>query len=74
MFTERLIIICNIFRIISDIVDKALNEEKLEYKDNEVNSIFLSILQSDELDIREKKSGLIDFITAGIDTVILLFL
>jgi hypothetical protein len=56
-------------RIISEIVDKTLSENKMECQDNDVRHVFLSILNTEGLDIREKKSGIIDFITAGIELV-----
>lgn len=57
------------FSIISDIVDRAILEEELEFSDNDVRNVFVSILQEQDLDIREKKSAIIDFISAGIETV-----
>lgn len=56
--------------IISEIVDTALNEQKSEFRDDEsVNSVFWSILCEKDLDIRDKKSAMIDFIAAGIETL-----
>lgn len=37
--------------------------------DNDVRSVFLGILKEEDLDNREKKSAIIDFISAGIETV-----
>lgn len=48
-------------------------EEEMEFQDNDVRSVFVSILQDDSLDIREKKSAIIDFISAGIETVNTIF-
>lgn len=56
--------------IISEIVDRAITDEHLESSDDDVRHVFLSILLKEELDIREKKSAIVDFIAAGIETVI----
>lgn len=55
--------------IISEIVDRAISDEHLESSDDDVRQVFLSILLKTELDIREKKSAIVDFIAAGIETV-----
>lgn len=73
-FLEFKILKCNIFSIVSELVDEALAENELNSADDDVNSIFYSILQTKDLDIRDKKSAIIDFIAAGIETVIFLFL
>lgn len=59
------------FSIISEIVDTTLNENELDsYVDeNSMNSVFYSILSAKDLDIRDKKSAIIDFISAGIETL-----
>lgn len=56
--------------IISEIVDRAITDEHLESSDDDVRHVFLSILLKEDLDIREKKSAIVDFIAAGIETVI----
>lgn len=55
---------------ISDFVDTSIAErnQQEEYQDGESQSIHDQILSS-KLDIRDKKSGLIDLLTAGIETV-----
>lgn len=53
--------------IISDIVDDALNKDKSN--DEDVGSVFHSILYDKDLDVRDKKSAIIDFIAAGIETL-----
>lgn len=53
--------------IISEIVDDALNKE--EFNDEDVGSVFRSILCDKDLDVRDKKSAIIDFIAAGIETL-----
>lgn len=56
--------------IISEIVDAALDENQMEFADEDsVNSVFFSILREKDLDIRDKKSAIIDFIAAGIETL-----
>lgn len=57
------------YSVISDIVDTALEEEKLEFNDNEIHNAFNSILSAKNVDIKDKKSAIIDFIAAGIETV-----
>lgn len=57
------------FSIISDIVDGALSEEQFEFYDEDVGSVFRSILCDKDLDVRDKKSAIIDFIAAGIETL-----
>uniref|UniRef100_T1GJG6 Cytochrome P450 n=1 Tax=Megaselia scalaris TaxID=36166 RepID=T1GJG6_MEGSC len=57
-----------IYDIVSELVDEALAENELNSADDDVNSIFYSILQTKDLDIRDKKSAIIDFIAAGIET------
>jgi len=52
-------------------VDNTLLDEQLECNDNDVRSVFISILQTNDLDIKDKKSAIIDFIAAGIETVII---
>lgn len=39
-------------------------------QDDGMQEIFLKILANPELDVRDKKAAIIDFITAGIETVI----
>jgi ecdysone 20-monooxygenase len=59
-----------VYNIVSKIVDQSLEEElEQSESDNDVRSIFLTILQNDQLDIRDKKSGIIDALTSGIQTV-----
>lgn len=56
-------------------VEEALEEhnttdsQDLDDGDAGLRSIFLSILELKDLDIRDKKSAIIDFIAAGIETV-----
>lgn len=46
-----------------------MNEEKLEFHDDDLGSVFRSILCDKDLDVRDKKSAIIDFIAAGIETL-----
>lgn len=57
--------------IISEIVDAAIRENNNVdcVDDKNVNSVFLNILNEKDLDIRDKKSAIIDFIAAGIETL-----
>lgn len=59
------------FSIVSEMVDRAMAEHETSATtpDNDVRSVFLGILKEDGLDNREKKSAIIDFISAGIETV-----
>lgn len=55
------------FSIVSEIVDSALTDEEQSCTD--VRSVFISILQAADLDNRDKKAAIIDYIAAGIKTV-----
>lgn len=62
------------YSVISEIIDNELEEHKksaaCEDEDSAgLRSVFLNILELKELDIRDKKSAIIDFIAAGIETV-----
>uniref|UniRef100_A0A182MPH0 Cytochrome P450 n=1 Tax=Anopheles culicifacies TaxID=139723 RepID=A0A182MPH0_9DIPT len=58
-----------IYDTIAEIVYEALEEEQLNCPDNDVKHIFISILQTEGLDTKEKISGIIDLITSAIETV-----
>lgn len=58
--------------IISEIVDSTIADESIECNDDDIKSVFFKLVQEKDLDIREKKSAIIDFISAGIETVSLL--
>ena len=62
-------ILMSIYSIVSELVDAALAEENDDAANEGIKSIFTSIVNTEGLDIREKKSGIIDFITAGIELV-----
>jgi len=50
-------------------VELALKEERDACAVDAVSSVFMSVLNAPGLDVREKKAGIIDFITAGTQTV-----
>ncbi|XP_075226530.1 ecdysone 20-monooxygenase-like [Lycorma delicatula] len=58
-----------IYDIVSDMVDKALTEESDTCETETVQKVFMSILHTPGLDIRDRKAGIIDFIAAGIKTL-----
>lgn len=43
--------------------------DSFECSADDVKSVFFKLMQEKDLDIREKKSAIIDFISAGIETV-----
>lgn len=57
-----------IYDIISKILDNESEQEEMESDVDEITSIFRSILNQD-MDMREKKSALVDFISAGVVTL-----
>lgn len=58
-----------IYDIISRYVDEALaDEEDTCSLDTDVQTVFMSILNAPDVDIRDKKGAIIDFIAAGIKT------
>lgn len=51
-------------------MDETLDENSsIDYDEDSVKSVFYSILCEKDLDIRDKKSAIIDFIAAGIETL-----
>lgn len=50
-------------------MDAALAEEQNTAQIDAVQSVFLAVLNAPELDVRDKKAAIIDFIAAGIQTV-----
>ncbi|CAD7005251.1 unnamed protein product [Ceratitis capitata] len=62
-----------IYDVISEMVEVALEEDYLtsagDESEADLRSIFLNILELKDLDIRDKKSAIIDFIAAGIETL-----
>ncbi|XP_068619922.1 ecdysone 20-monooxygenase [Battus philenor] len=58
-----------IHMIISELMDEALTRTTGAAQDDGMREIFLNILANPELDTRDKKAAVIDFITAGIETL-----
>jgi hypothetical protein len=50
-------------------VELALKEERDICAVDAVSSVFMSVLNAPDVDVSEKKAGIIDFITAGTQTV-----
>lgn len=44
-------------------------EKQNDARDESVEAVFLSILRQKDLDMRDKKAAIVDFIAAGIHTV-----
>lgn len=57
------------YSIVSEIVDTTMAHDPVECSDDDVKCVFYKLMQEKDLDIREKKSAIIDFISAGIETV-----
>lgn len=53
-------------------MEEAKNRSQGNANDEAMQEIFLRILENPALDMRDKKAAVIDFITAGIETVSLL--
>lgn len=58
------------FSIISEIVETTILEKRDDAKDESVEAVFQSILRQKNLDVRDKKAAIVDFIAAGIHTVL----
>lgn len=50
-------------------MEEAKSKKQGTAHDDAMREIFLRILQNPALDMRDKKAAVIDFITAGIETV-----
>ncbi|KAJ8673935.1 hypothetical protein QAD02_005197 [Eretmocerus hayati] len=59
----------SIYNIISELIEESLKEHQHNAKDEDIEAVFLSILREKNLDIREKRAAIVDFIAAGIHTV-----
>ena len=57
-----------IYNIISEIVEATIQEKRNDAKDESVEAVFQSILRQKNLDVRDKKAAIVDFIAAGIHT------
>ncbi|CAH0384016.1 unnamed protein product [Bemisia tabaci] len=58
-----------IYEIISEMVDKTLKAETNKCAVDPVQSVFMSILQAEGMELCDKKAAIIDFIAAGIKTL-----
>ncbi|KAL0113004.1 hypothetical protein PUN28_012322 [Cardiocondyla obscurior] len=58
-----------IYNIISDLVETTMLEKQDDARDESVEAVFLSILRQKDLDMRDKKAAIVDFIAAGIHTL-----
>ncbi|XP_011255244.1 ecdysone 20-monooxygenase isoform X1 [Camponotus floridanus] len=58
-----------IYNIISELVEATVLEKQNDAKDESVEAVFLSILRHKDLDMRDKKAAIVDFIAAGIHTL-----
>lgn len=58
-----------LFSIISELVEATVLEKQDDARDETVEAVFLSILRHKDLDMRDKKAAIVDFIAAGIHTV-----
>lgn len=57
------------FRIVSELMEEARTRMRDVAQDDGMQEIFIKILENPALDVRDKKAAIIDFITAGIETV-----
>ncbi|XP_015112054.1 ecdysone 20-monooxygenase isoform X2 [Diachasma alloeum] len=58
-----------IYNIVSELLDTTICEQMNDAKDEAVEAVFKSILREKNLDMRDKKAAIIDFIAAGIHTL-----
>ncbi|XP_076383826.1 cytochrome P450 family 24 subfamily A member shade [Megalopta genalis] len=58
-----------IYSIISEIVEATIREKRDDARDESVEAVFQSILGQKNLDMRDKKAAIVDFIAAGIHTL-----
>ncbi|XP_072933375.1 ecdysone 20-monooxygenase [Epargyreus clarus] len=58
-----------IHMIVSELMEEAKSRTRGSAQDDGMQEIFLKILANPELDTRDKKAAVIDFITAGIETL-----
>lgn len=56
-------------RVVSDLMEEAKSQKRNVAQDDGMKEIFIKILENPALDVRDKKAAIIDFITAGIETV-----
>ncbi|XP_066598117.1 ecdysone 20-monooxygenase isoform X2 [Prorops nasuta] len=58
-----------IYNIISELMETTICEQEGDASDESVEAVFRSILRQKNLDIRDKKAAIVDFIAAGIHTL-----
>ena len=58
------------YSIITELIETTLREQEGDARDGNTEAVFRSILKETGLDMKDKKAGIIDFISAGIHTVI----
>ncbi|KAG7204184.1 hypothetical protein KM043_002021 [Ampulex compressa] len=58
-----------IYNIISELMEDTMWEKENDARDESVEAVFQSILRQKNLDIRDKKAAIVDFIAAGIHTL-----
>ncbi|XP_032684458.1 ecdysone 20-monooxygenase-like isoform X1 [Odontomachus brunneus] len=58
-----------IYNIISEFIETSMREKVDDAQDDSIEAVFLSILRHKELDMRDKKAAIVDFIAAGIHTL-----
>ncbi|KAM3961223.1 cytochrome P450 family 24 subfamily A member shade isoform 1-T1 [Aphomia sociella] len=58
-----------IHTIVSDLMEEAKMRTRGSAQDDGMQEIFLKILENPALDMRDKKAAVIDFVTAGIETL-----
>ncbi|XP_012286900.1 ecdysone 20-monooxygenase [Orussus abietinus] len=58
-----------IYNIISELMETTLWEQQSDAPDSGVEAVFRSILREKNLDIRDKRAAIVDFIAAGIHTL-----
>ncbi|XP_011314519.1 ecdysone 20-monooxygenase isoform X2 [Fopius arisanus] len=58
-----------IYNIVSEMLDSTICQQMNDARDEAVEAVFKSILREKNLDIKDKKAAIIDFIAAGIHTV-----
>ncbi|XP_012230976.1 ecdysone 20-monooxygenase isoform X2 [Linepithema humile] len=58
-----------IYNVISELIEATMLEKQDDARDESVEAVFLSILRQKDLDMRDKKAAIVDFIAAGIHTL-----
>lgn len=57
------------FRIVSELMEEARTQKRDVVQDDGMQEIFMKIMENPALDMRDKKAAVIDFVSAGIETV-----